>query len=250
MRDYKLEIEKRTAFIRGVVEAAGASGIVFANSGGKDCVLSGYLCKQACDDTICLILPCGTKRNYNEDKRDAEAVSKLYNISARTIDLTAAQNDLVAAMGDSAHLTPVSIGNMAARLRMIALNAVAYGENRLVAGTGNRSERYMGYFTKWGDGAFDFNPIADLTVREVYEFLAYIGAPPYVTDKPPSAGLYEGQTDEGEMGVTYRSIDDYLLEGIVNERDLAIINRYHNVSGHKRRMPLLYAECDTEKAGS
>ena len=100
----------------------------------------------------------------------------------------------------------------------------------------------MGYFTKWGDGAYDFNPIADLTVTEIYEFLRYLKAPEEIISKAPSAGLFEGQTDEAEMGVTYRSIDEFLRSGTANEQDSAIIERYHRTSEHKRKMPATF--CD------
>ena len=123
---------------------------------------------------------------------------------------------------------------------MITLYAISAAEKRLVLGTGNRSERYMGYFTIWGDGAFDFNPIADLTVTEVYEFLSYLGVPENIIKKAPSAGLFEGQTDEAEMGVTYKAIDDYLLYGTVNEKDKAVIDRYHTRSEYKRNLPSMY----------
>jgi len=109
-----------------------------------------------------------------------------------------------------------------------------------VAGTGNRSEAYMGYFTKWGDGACDFNPIADLTVTEIYEFLSYLKAPDFIFAKAPSAGLFDGQTDEDEMGVTYGSIDDFLLTGETNRQDMIIIGKFHKSSEHKRNMPITY----------
>ena len=93
----------------------------------------------------------------------------------------------------------------------------------------------MGYFTKWGDGGCDFNPIADLTATEVFEFLAFLGAPREIIDKAPSAGLYEGQTDEQDMGVSYAAIDRYITTGEASAADKAIIDRYHAVSAHKRR---------------
>ena len=93
----------------------------------------------------------------------------------------------------------------------------------------------MGYFTKWGDGACDFNPISDLTATEVIEFLKWLTAPACVINKAPSAGLFDGQTDEAEMGVSYKAIDDYLLTGSVNEKDKAVIDGYHRRSEHKRR---------------
>ena len=241
MRDYKVETEKRVKFIRGIMKEAGAAGIVFANSGGKDCVLVGILCKLACENTVGIILPCASKRNYGSDKTDAEIAANQYGIETRMVDLTATRETLVDAIGKAAELNDSALTNIAPRLRMITVYAIAAAENRLVAGTGNRSERYMGYFTKWGDGAFDFNPISDLTVTEVYEFLRYFNAPAQIIEKAPSAGLFDGQTDEDQMGVTYRSIDEFLLNGTVNEKDEAIISRYHNVSHHKRRMPPTFA---------
>ena len=130
-------------------------------------------------------------------------------------------------------LNQAAISNIAPRLRMTTLYAIGAARNMLVAGTGNRSERYMGYFTKWGDGACDFNPISDLTVGEIYEFLDYLNAPENIRKKAPSAGLFEGQTDESEMGVTYAAIDKYLLTGKASKKDLAVIERFHSRSTHK-----------------
>jgi len=240
VRNYELETKNRVEFIRGVLSAAHADGIVYGNSGGKDSALVGILCKMACENTVGLIMPCGSNRNYDEDKTDAECVAKQYNIAAIFIDLSDVKTKLSTIVGDKIRLTGSALANIAPRLRMTALYAVAASENRLVAGTGNRSEVYMGYFTKWGDGAFDFNPIADLTVTEIYEFLRYLGAPEVIISKRPSAGLFDGQTDESEMGVTYRSIDEYLLTGATNEQDKTIIDRLHKSSEHKRKLPIVY----------
>lgn len=240
MRNYEIEARNRVEFIRVVLRDAYADGIVYGNSGGKDSALVGILCKMACDNTVGLIMPCGSKRNYDTDKTDAEAVAKQFEISMRLIDLSDAKNELIRTAVSTTTLTDTALANISPRLRMTTLYAVAASENRLVAGTGNRSEGYMGYFTKWGDGACDFNPIADLTVSEIYEFLRYLGAPKSIIDKAPSAGLFDGQTDEIEMGVTYQSIDEFLLTGAVNERDKAIIDRFHKSSGHKRNMPIAF----------
>ncbi len=172
MRDYQKEFDARVAFIRALVADAHVSGIVFGNSGGKDCALAGILCKAACDDTVGVLMPCASGRNFGSDTDDALAVSAQFGIEARRIDLTAARQAMLDALPAVTEMTDAAIANIAPRLRMTTLYAIAGSENRLVAGTGNRSERYMGYFTKWGDGACDFNPIADLTVTEVYEFLA------------------------------------------------------------------------------
>jgi len=240
MRDYELELKKRVAFIKEVLSSANADGIVYGNSGGKDSALTGILCKMACDNTVGLIMPCGSKRNYQEDMRDAQVLAQQFGIETRIVDITQVRDSLSDAIRNATELTEIALINIAPRLRMTTLYAVAASENRLVAGTGNRSESYMGYFTKWGDGAYDFNPIADLAVTEVYEFLRFLNAPDFIINKAPSAGLFDGQTDEKEMGITYESIDRYLLFGEANGREKAIIERYHRASEHKRRMPLNY----------
>jgi NAD+ synthase len=239
MRDWAKETAARVAFIRQTVADAGVRGVVFNNSGGKDAALVGILCKKANDDTVGLILPCGVRRNYESDRTDAEALGAAFGIPHRVIDLLPARDALVRGMAGLA-LTETALGYIAPRLRMTAVYAVANSENRLVAGTGNRSERYMGYFTKWGDGAFDFNPIADLTATEVLDFLRYLNAPAAIINKVPSAGLFEDQTDEGEMGITYESLDTFLQTGATNEADREVISRFHSISVHKRREPLIY----------
>jgi len=229
MRNYALETEKRVEFIQSILQSAGAGGIVYGNSGGKDCTLVGILCKKACENTIGIIMPCGSKRNYEIDKTDAETLANQFNIETRVVDLSNVKNEFV----KSAKVDNI---NIAPRLRMATLYAIAANENRLVAGTGNRSEGYMGYFTKWGDGAFDFNPISDLTVTEIYEFLRFLNAPDFIIGKAPSAGLFDGQTDESEMGISYKSIDEFLFTGQASEQDKAIIEKFHKASEHKRKI--------------
>jgi len=244
LRDYKTELKKRIEFTRWQLKEAGARGIVYGNSGGKDSALVGIICKLACEDTVGLVMPCGSSRNFGEDIRDALAVAEQYGIEARTVDLSGAAGEMKRSLGAAAELTAAAIANIAPRLRMAALYAVSASEGRLVAGTGNRSEAYMGYFTKWGDGAYDFNPIADLTVTEIYEFLRHLGAPGQIIEKAPSGGLFDGQTDEGEMGVSYKSIDAVLLDGRCAAEDMEIIANYHRKSEHKRKPPAVYKEGD------
>lgn len=240
MRDYQQEFENRVAFIKEQLNASGAKGIVFGNSGGKDSALVGILCKLACENTLGIIMPCSSKRNLTIDKEDGMEVAEAFNIETRILELTAVKESLMEGLGTVTELNQAAITNIAPRLRMTTLYAVAASENRLVAGTGNRSEVYMGYFTKWGDGAYDINPISDLTVTEVYEFLRYLKAPESIIVKAPSAGLFEGQTDEDDMGVTYKAIDRYLETGEASKHDKAIIDRYHSRSEHKRRPGLTF----------
>ncbi|HCC36091.1 MAG TPA: NAD(+) synthase [Ruminococcaceae bacterium] len=244
MRDYKLETEKRVDFIRRMLGDSGADGIVFGNSGGKDCALVGILCRRACDKLLAVMMPCGSTRNYGEDIAHAKLLADKFSIPYLIMDLAPAQNALTSAISVSQPVTAEAAANIAPRLRMTALYTIAGSRNSLVAGTGNKSERSMGYFTKWGDGACDFNPIGDLTVTEVYEFLRFLGTPREIIEKAPSAGLFEGQTDEREMGISYAAIDDYLLTGNVNEKDFSKIERAYKKSEHKRRMPVIYGEDD------
>lgn len=239
MRDYHVELEKRVDFLRRILQEAGAAGFVFGNSGGKDSALAGILCKRACADTVGVLLPC-SKRNFGEDTRDGNALAEQYGIETRTVALDGARDALVAAVGPVTGLSEMALANIAPRLRMATLYAIAASENRLVVGTGNRSEGYMGYFTKWGDGGYDVNPIGDLMVTEIYEFLRYLDAPAAIIEKAPSAALFDGQTDEQEMGVTYAAIDRYLVTGEADDHDRAIIERMHRTSEHKRRMPTVY----------
>ena len=234
MRDYQKEFENRVAWIRELVKQAGVKGIVYGNSGGKDSALAGVLCKAACDNTVGIILPCGTSVNYGSDRDDALRVAEQFHIETRTVDITPVRDAAVASLEGVTSLNASAVSNMAPRLRMMTLYSVAAAESRLVCGTGNKSEIFMGYFTKWGDGGSDFDPIADLTVTEIFEFMDYLDLPMTIQKKAPSAGLFEGQTDEKEMGVSYDAIDRYIRGEAVSPEEKAVIERYHRNSEHKR----------------
>jgi NAD+ synthase len=188
------------------------------------------------------MMPCESRRNYAEDMTDGLAVAKQYGFETVTVDLTRAKVELRDQIETLGEISPLALVNMTPRLRMITLYTIAQTKNYLVAGSSNRSERYMGYFTKWGDGAYDINPIADLTVTEIYDFLRFLKAPENILTKAPSAGLFEGQTDEAEMGITYAAIDRYLLKGEGDPATIAKIEAFHARSEHKRRLPAMYGE--------
>lgn len=235
MRDYKAEFEKRVAWIRDLVESAGCRGVIYGNSGGKDSALVGILCKAACEDTVGIIMPCASKRNYEEDMKDGIEVAEQFGIAYRVVDLTAVREALLEQAKSACEtLTDPAISNIAPRLRMTTLYAIGQSEGRLVAGTGNADELYVGYYTKYGDGGVDFNPIGDLNVSEVYEFLAWLDAPENIRTKAPSAGLFDGQTDEKEMGIKYDEIDEFLTTGKTNPAAQEKIQRMHARSEHKR----------------
>ena len=241
MRDYQQELEKRVQYIQAALAQANASGIIFGNSGGKDSVLVGILCRRACENVLGVMMPCQSKRNFGEDIDDAKEIAAQYDIECITVDISDIKTAATEQISAHVEITAQASANIAPRLRMMTLYTIAQSKGYLVAGTGNRSEVHMGYFTKWGDSAYDFNPISDLTVGEVYEFLRFLNAPANIIEKAPSAGLFEGQTDEQEMGVTYKAIDEYILCGTGDAQDIAKIDRAHAVTEHKRRMPNTYA---------
>ncbi|MBR4950153.1 MAG: NAD(+) synthase [Clostridia bacterium] len=240
--DCKKEVEKRVAFIKDLLKKTGAKGIVFGNSGGKDCALVGILCKMACENTLSIMMPCQSKQNYGSDMEDAKKVCEKFNIDYKIIDLTEAKNQMVSAISGKSDISHSADVNIAPRLRMTTLYTIGQSMGYLVAGTGNKCEIFMGYFTKWGDGGSDFNVVSDLYVSEVYELLRYLEAPLNIIEKAPSAGLFEGQTDEKEMGVTYAQIEEYIKTGNGPDGIKEKIARANAITAHKRRMPLTYAE--------
>jgi NAD+ synthase len=131
----------------------------------------------------------------------------------------------------------LSISNIKARLRAVALYAIAQENNLLVAGTGNADELYMGYFTKFGDGACDLLPIAQLTKSRIFEAAKILKLPSSIIERAPSASLYEDQTDEDEMGVKYVDIDAFLYNKKIPKNSQDIIQKFHRVNGHKFNMP-------------
>ena len=237
IRNYQEELDRRVTFIRDLLAHSGAQGIVYGNSGGKDSALVGILCRKACDHVLGVMMPCQSSRNFGEGMEDGRKVAEQFDIPTITVDLTEGKEFFCSQVGGKVALSDAAKANIAPRMRMITLYAIAQSKNYLVAGTGNRSEAYVGYFTKWGDGGHDFNPIADLTVKEVYEFLRFLNAPENIITKAPSAGLFEGQTDEKEMGITYEQIDRYLLEGEGEPEAISKIEAMHQKSQHKRQPP-------------
>ncbi len=247
--DVAASVENRVKWIKNLLVSTGAKGIVYGNSGGKDCTLVGALCKRATDNVLGVIMPCQSSQNYGSDRDDAIAAGERFGIRQIQIDLSDTKEALTKALGErlsedaaGEHNVKMAGVNINPRLRMITLYALGQARGYLVAGTGNLDETTLGYFTKWGDGACDFNPISDLTVGEVYEHLIYLGAPENIVSKAPSAGLYQGQTDEDELGIKYADVDAYLRGGSVSEEIAKKIERANASTAHKRRMPLTFCE--------
>lgn len=247
--DVMQSINDRVEWIKNLLDKTGAKGIIYGNSGGKDCSLVGALCRLATPNVLGVIMPCNSSQNYGSDRDDALLCGKHFDIPQIEIDLSDAKNSLIKAFDTHLESEKASDNNVKMatininpRLRMITLYALGQARGYLVAGTGNLDESTLGYFTKWGDGAYDFNPIADLTVGEVYDHLRVLNCPSSVIDKAPSAGLYPGQTDESELGIKYSDVDKYLRGEEIDDSIRERIERAYRASSHKRRMPMRFGE--------
>ena len=140
MRNYEQELKNRVAFLQKALRESGAKGFVYGNSGGKDSALVGILCKKACDNTLGIILPCQSSRNFGEDRDHGRLVAQQFGIEQREVDLSGVKAALLEALSPVQEVTPAAAANIAPRLRMTTLYAAAQSRGALVAGTGNRSE--------------------------------------------------------------------------------------------------------------
>ena len=214
-------------WIKEEVAKAGAKGVVIGLSGGLDSSVTAALCKRAFPDTtLGLIVPCD---NEPEDAEHAGLMAGKFGIETKTIDITNTFKEMLKELGEDDGGIPSA--NLKPRLRMAALYYFANRLNYLVAGTGNKTERTIGYFTKYGDGGADILPIGDLLKRDVKEMAKYLGIPAEIMGKVPSAGMWEGQTDEKEIGLSYAEMD----EAISGKKENDKIKKMIEESEHKRK---------------
>lgn len=234
------KIEKIVTWLQQQVEEAGVNGLVVGVSGGLDSAVVAHLIKRAFpDNSLGVLMPL---KSSPTDMEDAVKVIESCKIKEISIDLTETHTvlykqitDQINEKGDlNAASSRLADANLRARLRMSTLYTVATNYNYLVVGTDNAAEWYTGYFTKHGDGGVDILPIIDFTKREVGEMAKLLGVPAEVIEKQPSADLWEGQTDEIEMGTTYDKIDAYLKGEEIPQADKEIIERLHKRTEHKR----------------
>jgi NAD+ synthase len=223
-------------WIKERVEEAGAEGIVVGLSGGVDSSLTAALAKRALgDEVLGLLMPCHSDPT---DLEHARLLATKFDIETEYVDLGPLFDSLMASLPRGSDL---AIANLKPRLRMAILYYFANSRNYLVAGTGNRSEITIGYFTKYGDGGADLLPLGDLLKYQVREMARELGVPKEIIAKPPSAGLWAGQTDEGEMGITYDQLDRTIAaieKGDTRSCDEATLKRVRAMmaaSEHKRQ---------------
>ena len=203
------DISRILAFIRETVAGAHAEGAVVGISGGIDSAVVVKLCADAlgADKVHAIFMPVDS--TPKEDYRQTESMCQAWGVRYDVIDIQSVSEEfgkMLSKPGDD----PLQKGNMMSRCRMIVLFDAARREKSLVFGTTNRSELLMGYMTKFGDGAEDASPICRLYKTQVWEIARLIGVPEEIISKVPTAGLWEGQTDEAEMGVTYLALDKAL----------------------------------------
>lgn len=240
MADMRDAIESISEFIERSVTAAGAKGVVLGVSGGLDSAVVLGLCKIAFpDNTLGVISPC---HSDPIDKQYALLVIEKFGVEYVEVRLDDVYDAFLRAAGGTT--SRLALGNVKARLRMITNYYYANQRNYLVVGTGNKAELTMGYFTKYGDGGVDILPIGHLTKTEVRQMAALLGVPEEIIKRPPTAGLWPGQTDESEMGITYDELDSYLVGREVRPEIREMIERRKRVHAHKLRPPDLPPSAD------
>jgi NAD+ synthase len=244
--------DRIAAWMRRQMTAAGARGFIVGLSGGVDSAVVARLSQLAAPgNVIAAILPC---HSDPRDEHDAALVASHFSLATLRVDLTptheALAGDVQAALcalpPQTRAASPsdplrgrVPLANMKPRLRMTTLYFFANTLNYLVAGTGNKSELSIGYFTKYGDGGCDLLPIGNLVKSEVRALARELNVPQAIVDRPPTAGLWLGQLDEEEMGFTYADLERYLEGGAqgVSPALAMKIERLMRISEHKRQLP-------------
>ncbi|ERT47374.1 NAD+ synthase [Fusobacterium polymorphum] len=236
-------------FLRESFKKTGFSKAVLGLSGGIDSALVAYLLRDALGKENVLAIMMPYKSSNPDSLNHAKLVVEDLGINSKTIEIT----DMIDAyFKNEEEATSLRMGNKMARERMSILFDYSLKENALVVGTSNKTEIYLGYSTQFGDSACALNPIGDLYKTNIWDLSRYLKIPNELIEKKPSADLWEGQTDEQEMGLTYKEADQVLyrmleenkkVEEVLAEgfnKDLVDnIVRRMNRSEYKRRMPLI-----------
>ena len=229
LKEYLLEIED---FLKKYLEESHCKAYVLGLSGGVDSSLVAAIARKAVgkDKLFCYALDI---ESNPADVEDAKKVANELDLNLEIINLSKTYHSYLQDLnGDN--FIRLTKSNLKVRMRMVALFAFAQEKSGLVLGTDNMDEKYVGYFTKYGDGAADVLPIVYLTKSEVIEAAKLYGLSSLLANRTPSAGLFEGQTDETEMGVKYADLDNYLLGGKVEKSVEERIEYLHKISEHKR----------------
>ncbi|MFX1379749.1 MAG: NAD+ synthase [Promethearchaeota archaeon] len=245
--DYKSVILEIQKWIKEYIHSADVNGIVVGISGGIDSAVTTSLCAKALgeNNVIGLGLPCSSNP---QDLKDAKNLAEILGIKFITFELTDVYNEFMKKSSLLFESNNLAIANLKPRLRMMTIYFIGQSLGKfIVAGTSNRTEIAIGYFTKYGDGGVDIEPIGDLYKCEVRNIAKILKVPERIIKKPPSAGLWEGQTDEDEIGLTYGILDEIIFR-IDNDLELNDLNQ-NNVkkvkdlmksAQHKLTMPPIF----------
>lgn len=231
LKEYLTVIED---FVRDYLEKTHCKQYVLGLSGGVDSTLVAALTKSAVgkEKLTCIMIPIDSNPS---DLNDAKELAEDLDLNYLVIDGSKSFHKLVDEFASQGiELDRGTLANLKVRIRMCILYAYAQKVGGLVIGTDNADERYTGYFTKYGDGGVDLLPIVYLVKSEVVEACKIYGVKDRLAERTPSAGLFEGQTDEGEMGVKYSTLDSYLLGNDIDEKSKERIEHLHRISEHKR----------------
>lgn len=233
LKSYLKDVEK---FLKDYLEKSHCETFVLGVSGGVDSSLCAAILKNAVgkERLHCLVMPIDSSK---EDTEDGLTLVKDLGLRYDVIDASEAFHAYLEIFKkNNIELDRSTLGNLKARMRMSILYAVAQKEKGLVVGTDNADERFVGYFTKHGDGACDILPIAHLVKSEVVEAAKLYGVRTALAERVPTAGLYQGQTDENEMGVTYQDLDAFILGKDIPEASKKRIEYLNRISEHKRQV--------------
>ncbi|MBB6673274.1 ammonia-dependent NAD(+) synthetase [Cohnella nanjingensis] len=247
--DPEAEIARRVAFLKDYVKQAGATGLLIAISGGVDSAVAAGLCKRATDElsaetgkeymTLGVFQPYGQQEDIAHSYAVAEAFNLTHkaetNIEEAVDEIALETEHALKSIGFSRHISRGGKGNVKARTRMVVQYALAFDLNLLVVGTDHASEALTGFYTKWGDGAVDITPLSSLNKRQVRQLARALGVPAEVIDKAPTAGLWDGQTDETELGVSYEANSDYLEGKEIDPAARETLEKHYLRTQHKRQ---------------
>ena len=214
-----------------------AKGAIIGISGGKDSFVTAKLLAEALgkERVFGILMPNGEQKDISDSLR----IVDILEINYKIVNIEKAYNGLLEGIADEELSIDAKI-NIPPRLRMTTLYAIGTSMNYRVCGTGNKSEGFVGYTTKWGDNAFDFNPIGDLTTEEVVAVGDFLGLPYELVHKTPSDGL-SGNSDEEKLGFSYKQINEYIENGSCGDKEIdEKIRLKHEYNKHKRNLPPKY----------
>lgn len=283
IKNYEENIDKHLADIidwtKNEFAKTGAKGVILGMSGGIDCCVTARIYQEAGIPVKLVLMPYGESMQLQGDDTDAMEFIKKFNFDYAIYDITNTVNSMVDVLDDISFVNPSSIlkkegrimgidykiektlneekvkltdmavSNIKPRVRMSALYTLAQSLGYVVAGTGNLSERVMGYFTKWGDGASDINIIGNITKTQVRILGKALELPERIITKAPSANLWKGQTDEDEMGISYARLDAYIIFGEGTSSDKKLVESARNKVAHKFKAIPMYPGIPTEFKG-